>query len=315
MKSKIALLLVVCIMIVSFSGCVGNTLELGKKPSIVCTVFPVYDWICEILGEQIKDFDVQMLGKNGIDLHSYQPSAQDIVLISSSDLFVYVGGSSDAWAQDVLKNSNNPNMRIVKLFDILGDDIEQPIAHEHDHEEVHGSEYDEHVWLSLRFAAEVTEALSKEIADNLDNKNASMYKNNADVYIDKLYNLDAEYKAAVDASKDKTIIVADRFPFLYLAEDYGIDYFAAFPGCSADTDVSFETVVSLAEEADRLSKNTILVTENSRESIAETVISGMKNKNVEVAVLNSCQSIAADSGTGYLDIMRDNLVSFKAALE
>ncbi len=315
MKSKIVLLMVICMILMSFSGCAGNTLMSGEKPSIVCTVFPVYDWICEMLGEQVEDFDVQMLGKNGIDLHSYQPSAQDIALISSCDLFVYVGGASDAWAEAVMKNSNNPNMRVVKLFDILEDDIEKPIEHEHEHEEVHESEYDEHVWLSLRFAAEVTEVLSKEIADNLDNKNASVYKMNAEAYIEKLFGLDAEYKEVVAASKDKTIIVADRFPFLYLAEDYGIDYFAAFPGCSADTDVSFETVVSLAEEANRLSKNTILVTENSGESIAETVISGMKNKNVDVAVLNSCQSIAADSEISYIDIMKDNLISLRAALE
>lgn len=315
MKNKIALLIIVCMILVSFSGCAGNTLSSGEKPSIVCTIFPVYDWVCEILGEQTKDFSVQMLGKNGMDLHSYQPSAQDIALISSCDLFVYVGGASDAWAEDVVKNSNNPNLRVVKIFDILDDDIEKSVAHDHEHAELHTEEYDEHVWLSLKFATEVTKALSNEIAENIDNKNASVYRNNADAYIEKLCILDAEYKAAVDKSKDKTIIVADRFPFLYLAKDYGIEYFAAFPGCSADTDVSFETVVILAEASDRLSKNTILVTENSKESIAETVISGMKNKNVKISVLNSCQSIAADCETGYIDIMRDNLVSLKAALE
>ena len=315
MKNKIALFLVVCIVIVSFSGCANNIAESSGKMSIVCTVFPVYDWICGIIGENIENFDVYMIGKNGIDLQSYQPSSQDSALISDCDLFVYVGGSSDAWAEDVIKNSNNSNMRVVKLFDILNDKIEKSVTHEHDHEELHDEEYDEHVWLSLKFAAEVTKALSNEIADNIDNKNASVYKDNADAYVEKLCRLDAEYKETVDASKDKTIIVADRFPFLYLVKDYGIDYFAAFPGCSADTDVSFETVISLAEAADCFSKKTILVTENSNDSIAETVISAMKNKNVNIAVLNSCQSIAVNYEAGYLDIMRENLVSLREALE
>lgn len=309
---RLLLILMVISMLICFAGCGENVSLVEQKPSIVCTVFPVYDWINEILGEKTDDFDVRMLGKAGMDLHSYQPSAQDIATIAECELIVYVGGASDAWIEEAVKNSSGKNIREIKLFDILCDYIETETG-EHHHDD-HADEYDEHVWLSLNMAEKTVKAIADELAE-LDRVNEEIYAENARIYANELDLLDTEYKKAVDESKDRTIIVADRFPFLYLVRDYGISYYAAFPGCSADADVSFDTVLSLAENADRLQKETLLVTENPGEAIAESVIAGMKSENVRTADLNSCQTVVDVEKADYLDIMRENLASLKLALE
>lgn len=318
MKKVMTVVLVVCIILMVFSGCTDMPAR-KEKISIVCTIFPVYDWVYEILGDNTEKFEIKMIGKNGIDLHSYQPTVQDIALISECDLFVYVGGTSDAWAEEVIKNNPIIDVKAIKLLDVLGEDVKiKAVGHDHnDYTHNHSDEYDEHIWLSLKNAALITNILASELATNIDLKNAETYRTNASVYVDKLYALDNEYKEAVKQSDDKTIIVADRFPFMYLVRDYDIKYIAAFLGCSSDADVSFDAVVRLSEAADSLSKNTILITENSNASISKAVIDGMKNKNVNTAVINSCQAIVVSGSNyqkSYLEIMKQNLVSLKAAL-
>ena len=214
-----------------------------KKLKIVTTIFPEYDWVRTIVGENADQLDLTMLLDNGVDLHSYQPSIDDILKISTCDMFIYVGGESDKWVDDALAQATNKDMVVIDLLDILGDkvkneEIVEGMEHEHedeDHEEDHDhdedheheEELDEHVWLSLNNAGiicdKITESLKK-----LDSANADLYQSNLNSYKEKLSSLDAQYKTAVNESAVKTLLFGDRFPFRYLVDDYGLKYFAAF---------------------------------------------------------------------------------------
>ena len=318
------------------------------KVKIVTTIFPEYDWTREILGQNPGNVELTLLLGNGVDLHSYQPSIQDIAKISTADIFIYVGGESDGWVKDALKNATNKNMKVINLLETLGDKVKteeikegmQEEEHEHHHrdgenheddddhdheaEEHHHhhddedeAEYDEHVWLSLRNA----KVLSAEIASALTEKdpaNADSYKANLAAYIARLDSLDAEYGAAVKASSKKSILFGDRFPFRYLTDDYGLDYFAAFVGCSAETEASFETVIFLAKKVDELGLNSVLKIESGDGKIARTIIQNTKKKNAKVLTLDSIQSTTlkqAKAGTTYIQIMEENLKVLQEALK
>ena len=301
------------------------------KLKVVTTIFPEYDWTREILGDNAKNVELTLLLGNGVDLHSYQPSIQDIAKISTADIFIYVGGESDGWVKDALKNATNKNMKVINLLETLGDKVkaeevkegmqaEEEEEHEHHHhhdEDEEEVEYDEHVWLSLKNA----KILSSEIASALcekDSANAAAYKANLSAYSARLDALDAKYAAAVKAGSKKTILFGDRFPFRYLVDDYNIDYFAAFVGCSAETEASFETVIFLAKKVDELGLNTVLKIESGDGKIARTIILNTKKKNAKVLTLDSIQSTTAKqaaAGTTYLKIMEDNLKVLEEALK
>ena len=498
--------------------------EGDKSFSVVCTIFPEYDWTKEILGEHADDAEITYLLDNGVDLHNYQPTADDILKISSCDLFVYVGGESDEWVENALAEANNEDMKVVELMDILGDSAEveelkegmqedehehehdhskevstfeddevkdrslsdwagewqsayplvldgsldeawehksedgsmtaeeykdyytigyktdissvkidgdnitftyddgktvssdyeytgyfiqnwstgtkaamyrfeavdkesgapvyiefndhmiepekaehfhlrmsnesydaivdpegnwptffdaaltpdevcdEVIGHghsdededeeEHEHEDEHEEEheeehehhheegeeeYDEHVWLSVKNAKNICGAIEKEL-EAIDPDNAADYKANLESYTAKLDELDNSFKTLVDSASSKTLVFGDRFPFRYFVDDYGLDYYAAFIGCSAETEASFETIAFLAEKVNELDCGTIFTLENSSKDIANSIISA-SGKNAEIAELNSLQSISADdiaNGTSYLSIMQKN---------
>ena len=254
------------------------------KIKVVTTIFPEYDWVREILGEKSENVELTLLLGSGVDLHSYQPTIKDIAKISTSDIFIYVGGESDEWVDDVLANATNKNMKFINLMEVLGDKIKaeeikegmQAEEEEHEHEAEghhhHDEEYDEHVWLSLRN----TKVICTEIANALcekDSANADIYKANLAAYSAKLDVLDAKYADVVKAGNKKTVLFGDRFPFRYLVDDYGLDYFAAFVGCSAETEASFETVIFLAKKVDELGLKSILTIEKSDKKIARTISS------------------------------------------
>ena len=289
---------------------------------VVCTVFPQYDWVREILGDRAGDIEPTLLLKNNIDLHSYQPTVDDMVKISSCDLLIYVGGASDGWVADALKEAKNKNMTVINLMDVLGHALKEEEFVEGmedcdaDDGEDGEAEYDEHVWLSLRnariFCPVITSALSA-----LDSDNAGEYQDNMTAYVEKMLALDAEYQAAADAAAVKTLLFGDRFPFRYLVDDYGLDYYAAFPGCSAETEASFKTIINLAEKVDELGLKTVMVTESSDKSIAQTIINNTAAKNQRILVLDAMQSVTANDvkrGTTYLSIMESNLGVLKEAL-
>lgn len=302
------------------------------KIKVVATIFPEYDWAREIIGDT-KSAELTLLLANGVDLHSYQPSIQDIAKISTADIFIYVGGESDGWVADALKNATNKSMKVINLMETLGDKVkaeevkegmqaEEEDEHEHHHDGDHDEdeeevEYDEHVWLSLRNA----KILSAEIAAALcekDSANAAAYKANLAAYTARLDALDAKYDAAVKAASKNTILFGDRFPFRYLVDDYGLDYFAAFVGCSAETEASFETVIFLSKKVDELGLNSVLKIESGDGKIARTIIQNTKKKNAKVLTLDSIQSTTAKqaaSGTTYLKIMEANLAVLTEALK
>ena len=300
----------------------STSLFAASKKSIVCTTFPEYDWVMNILGEKAGGFDVTLLQNNGTDLHSYQPSVKDIAKISKADLFVYVGGESDEWVEKVVEQSVNKNQIVVNMMEVLGDKVrEEEIvegmqAEDEENGEEEEVEYDEHVWLSLNNAIDLTKALCAEIS-NIDDANSAIYAKNASAYTKQLSALDAEYKAAVKAAKKSTVLFGDRFPFRYLTDDYDLKYYAAFVGCSAESEASFETIIFLANKVDELGLNAVLSIEKSDKKIAKTVVNSTKNKNQQILEMDSLQSITTKEikeGRNYLSAMKKNLEVLKKAL-
>ena len=352
-KKRFSILLSLLLVIVVLTGCGGSaqapveqdfaqsstapsqdSTPETKKLSVVTTIFPEYDWVRQIAGDNMDNIELTMLLDNGVDLHSYQPTVDDIVRISECDMFLYVGGESDEWVEDALREAVNRNMAVVKLLEVLGDAVKEEEVvegmqeedehdHDHDHEEHEHHheegevEYDEHVWLSLRNTA----VLCQEIADQLggiDPANKEAYAANAAAYIDKLNALDAQYEAAVKAAPVKTVLFGDRFPFRYLADDYGLDYYAAFVGCSAETEASFETIVFLAGKVDELGLPAVLTIESADGKIAQTIVQNTAAKSAQILQMDSMQSTTSQdvkNGKTYLSAMEGNLEVLKQALQ
>ncbi len=306
LKKFIALLISTAL----FTGC-SATQKDDDKIDIVCTVFPAYDWTRQIIGES-DSVNLTYLLSNGSDLHSFQPTADDIIKISDCDIFIYVGGESDAWVEDALANAVNKDMKVINLLDVLSDtvveeEVKEGMADEHNHEGEHETEYDEHIWLSLSNAEKcVTEIASRIIS--ADTENSERYSTNANMYITDLKFLDNNFHELFD-SNSQTLIFGDRMPFRYFIDDYNLDYYAAFTGCSADTEASFQTITFLAQKADELNADTIFAIENSDCTIADAVIENTQSKAQNVAVLDSAQSVnqqQIDDSTTYYSIMKKN---------
>lgn len=473
-----------------------NQQENNRKYSIVSTIFPQYDWVRQIIGENSDNYELTLLLDNGVDLHNYQPTTDDIIKISSCDMFIYVGGESDSWVEDVLKNATNEDMVVINLLDVLGDSVKEEEIKEgmqHDHEHTHGvedfeddevqdrslsdwagewqsvypylldgsfdevmehkanegdktaneyyeyyktgyetnvekieindnsitftkdsvastasyeykgfeiltyesgskgvryqfeavgdtngapryvqlsdhiiepsksehfhiyfgdegfdallneldnwptyyeeglsgieiakdmiaheheNELDEHVWLSLKNAKKITSYIAEKLVE-LDAKNASFYEKNLNTYHLELESLDKKYQEVVESATCKTLLFGDRFPFRYLVDDYGLDYYAAFSGCSAETEASFETIVFLSNKLDELKLKNIMVIETSDQSIAKTIAQNSKGKNQSIFTMDSMQSVTTSditSGVSYLSIMESNLDVLKDVL-
>ncbi len=307
---------------------------LSAKTKIITTIFPLYDWAREVTNS--NDVELTLLLDNGVDLHSYNPTIQDIAKIAKCDVFIYVGGESDAWVNDILKSIRNKKMQAVNLMEVMGDNAKaeeikegmEAEEHEHEghhHEGHHHEEYDEdeeeeldeHVWLSLRNAQVLTGAICEAIC-KADAKNASNYRANCAAFVKKLSALDKEYIQATENAPVKTVVFGDRFPFRYFVDDYNLDYYAAFVGCSAESEASFKTVAFLSNKIDELKLNNVFVIETSDKKIAKTIINNSKNKNRKILVLNSMQSAASkdvQKGMTYYSIMQENLAVLKEGLE
>ena len=314
--------------------------KTNGKIKVVTTIFPEYDWVREISGD-INNVELTLLIGNGVDLHSYQPSIQDIAKISTADIFIYVGGESDVWVSDALKNAKNKDMKVINLLETLGDKVhaeeivegmqaeeeddddehehhhhEAEEHHHHHHDEEDEVEYDEHVWLSLRNAKVICQEISEALC-NKDASNAASYRKNLSSYIEKLDALDSKYVEVRNKASRNTILFGDRFPFRYLTEDYNLRYYAAFVGCSAETEASFQTIIFLAGKVDELSLPVVLKIESGDGKIARTIVENTKNKNAEILTLDSMQSVTnkqAANGTTYLKIMEENLKVLNKAL-
>ena len=302
--------------------------EETKKLSIVTTIFPAYDWVKQVVGDN-KNVEISFLIDKGVDLHSYQASAADIAKITDSDLFVYVGGDSDDWAEDIIKE--NPNLNYINMVDSIGEaalaeelvegmqdeeehdnESEEHANEEGEHEEGE-EEIDEHVWLSIKNAETIVSAIEAKLAE-IDPDNKAEYEKNANDYLAKLDELDKEYKDTLSSIQNKTIIVGDRFPFRYLVNEYGIKYYAAFKGCDAGSEASFETVKFLANKMDELNMTDIFIIDGSKGDLAKTIVDNTKDKNAKVLVLDSMQSTKSSDNASYMDIMKKNLEVLKEVL-
>lgn len=339
MKKYLSILIAAILMVGCLSACgSGNkqTAANNDKIQVVTTIFPEYDWVMNILGENPAGAEVTMLLDSGVDLHSYQPTTDDILKISTCDLFIYVGGESDEWVDDALQEATNKDMIVINLLDVLGDSVKEEEVvegmqeEEHDHDDEEGDlhdedeheyedgevEYDEHVWLSLKNASVLVQKISDAI-QTIDQDHADTYKTNTSAYIEKLNTLDAQYQEAVDGASFHTLLFGDRFPFRYFVDDYGLDYYAAFVGCSAETEASFETITFLAGKVDELSLPAVMTIEGTDHRIAETIVQNTQSKNQQILTMDSMQSTKArdvQNGTTYLSVMETNLSVLKNAL-
>lgn len=346
--------LILCMSMLSGCGDLSESFVNSDKIKVVCTIFPQYDWIKQIIGEEADNYEIKLLTDSGVDMHSYQPSVADIAAIASCDILIYTGGESDKWIEQALKEAVNDDMTVVNLMEILEDYIkEEEIIegmqssghshshthedgeehdeactdeacteeHDHEHEEEHDhaheeAEYDEHVWLSVKNAKVVVEEL-KAVLEQKDSANTAVYEKNTKQYLNELDELDEQYTQVTDTAKRDTVLVGDRFPFRYLIDDYELNYYAAFAGCSSETGASFETIVYLSEKIDELGLNTVLVIENSNEQVAKTIIGNTKNKNAQILTLDSMQSVTAkeiSEGCSYIGLMQKNLEVLSQAL-
>ena len=514
MKKVFALFLVLALTVSLLAGCGKTAAEEDTSDglSVVTTIFPEYDWVREIMGDEAQDAEITMLLDNGVDLHSYQPTADDIMKIADCDLFIYVGGESDGWVEDALKQSTNPDMQVIDLLEVLGDRVKaeetvegmQETEHDHDHgdedgdheehdhskevstfeddevqdrtlsdwagdwqsaypyaldgtlddafaemaesgdktaeeykeyyqtgyrtdiadvkiegdhieytytdgkkvgsdyryvghyiqhwstgtkaamyrfeavdktsgapvyiefndhmiepaaaehfhlrmsnesfdaivdpedswptffpadmsgEEIcehlaghdHEEEQDEHVWLSLKNAETLVGAISDTL-QQIDPDHKDVYAANTAAYVEKLSALDGKYQSVVDGAARKTLLFGDRFPFRYLVDDYGLSYYAAFAGCSAESEASFETVTFLAEKVDELDLPCVLTIEGRQHDIAEAIVSNTKQKDEKILTMDSMQATTSEdvkAGTTYLSVMEQDLAVLKEAL-
>ncbi len=301
------------------AGCTANT-EDDEKFTVVTTIFPIYDWARSIIKDD-PHVELDILLDNGVDLHSYQPSADDIITISSCDIFIYVGGESDAWVDDALREAINENMIVLDLLDVIGEKaMEEAELEGMEREEEEEETYDEHIWLSLDNASVCCRAIADAMKE-ADPTHADKYEANAAEYTNALTALDGEYRVLCDGAENKVLLFADRFPFAYMTNDYGLTPYAAFSGCSAESEASFETITFLAGKIKEYSLENVITIEGSDTRIAETVISAAKSDgytgSVTVLSLDSMQSTTRsdiDAGVTYLSVMEKNLETLTAVL-
>lgn len=324
MKRKFMIFVaIILILSVFVSGCQETEKKqklepLEKRLSIVCTVFAVSDWVANVIGDTTGRFEVTLLAGGG-DVHGYQPSAEEIAKIHTADLVVYVGGESDKWVEEIVKRESINSLR---LFDVLKDDLKNTehvggISEERDENSHDDHKYDEHIWLSFKLAKKAVAAISEEIC-RIDSPNQERYKANTEAYQQDLSVLNMDYELTLGRKKDATIIFADRFPFGYMMEEYGIKCYSAFSGCSSDTEASFDVVAALAKKVDELHKRNIVVLETSDKELANTVIENTAAKDANILVMDSFQSIGGrnlEDNIGYITSMSINLLVLEQAIK
>ena len=315
-------------MLLLLTGCNMSNPSAPDKGdyTIVCTGFSQYDWIMNILGDDVDNWNIIRLNEKGTDMHSYQPSVKDISSIIDADLVVYTGGMSEKWIAEVIEE--NENFRGISYCLLTQGEAKEELtvegmftkghSHEHsngetgDHEHghldghhEHSFEYDEHIWLSPKNAMTFCRELAW-ILGKIEPSKREFYTVNGENYISELIELDHSYSETIGKAESKTLVFADRFPFRYLTDDYGIAYYAAFPGCSAETEANFDTIIFLAGKLNELSTPALMITESSDDSMAQTIIKTSGQEETPVYRLNSLQSVTEENTT-YIDAMEQNL--------
>ena len=312
--TALAAALLVCLLLPLLAAC-GAPADDGRI-SIVCTLFPQYDWLRSIIGDSER-IELSLIIQNGTDPHSYQPTAADVLKISNCDMIVYIGGDSDVWVQEALERAKNTDTVKVAMTEVSGVTLREISSHDHEHGDGdHGHAHshgalDEHLWLSLRNSATIVAELTERICE-LDPTGADLYRQSSADYILKLAALDAELESTV--SEHGFMLFADRFPFVYLLADYGIGYAAAFEGCTTDVNADFDTVIRLRSELIEHDARYLAITETSDGALARTVVGDL---DVEIIAMDSLQSVTRKQlrdGISYLSVMEKNIDLIKLAL-
>ena len=315
MKRIIAVLLSLVLLAGALSACGAKTPAAGSedgKLSVVATIFPAYDFARAVAGDKAQ---LTMLLPPGSEIHSYEPTPQDIIKIQNCDVFIYNGGESDEWVDDVLSSIKN-DMTVVRMTDCVTQVTEETKEGMYVHEEAEEGdepEYDEHVWTSPVNAEKISAAIEKALAAK-DPENAPAFQANQSAFAAKLENLDGQFRDIVSHSKRKTLVFADRFPVRYFTEEYGLDYFAAYPGCAEDSEPSARTVSYLINKVKEENIPYVLYIEFSNEKMADTVC---EDTGCGKLLFHSCHNITKsdfENGVTYLDIMSENLETVRKAL-
>lgn len=334
---KIGAVCAILLFTVFAAGCTLERTEIAEedeKLQIMCTTFPLYDWTRQVTSGCEDSIEVTLLMDQGTDPHNYQPTTEDIVRMTEADIIVYVGGESDLWMEDVLASvpeGQREMQKYLNMMEVLGPSLREEEQTEGMQGSVEGqiheaagdeenhtdkTEYDEHIWLSVKNAAVCVQAVADAVADLEESARLTVEKNTAE-YLAELEKLDEQYETMISQAPFHRVLFADRFPFLYLMKDYGLEYDAAFPGCSTETEASFETVIYLAGRLEEYHLPAVLVMENGDRRIAETVIDNTADKDQSILALNSMQSVTVadiEHGASYLSIMRENLAVLQEAL-
>lgn len=316
MNRRISLLTAILYIAFVFSACSiprYNDDTKEDKLKIVTTIFPQYDFARQIGKEKIS---LKMLVTPGGESHSYEPSPQDIIAVKECDIFICAGGESDIWSNVILDSIEAENIKVIKMMecvDIVEEEISNgmteklPIANEDE------TEYDEHVWTSPKNAKKISEAIVKAMI-SADKENEDFYRSNFDDYSKKLDKLDKDFRNAVSKAANKTVVFGDRFPFRYLFDEYGLNYYAAFPGCSTDSDVSAKTMMFLIRKINENEISSVFYIEFSARKIADTISS---ETGAEPLLFHSCHTVSRDdfeNGITYIDLMCKNLEHLKRGL-
>lgn len=318
LKRLFSLLLAGMMLLGGLSGCSAPA-EQEEGLSVVATIFPQYDFARQVMG---GDDNLTMLLRPGQEVHSYEPTPQDIIAIQNCDLFIYVGGESDAWIEDVLDGMDTSNMVILSLMDVvdpLEEDTENVLENpeEHDHQEdgthLHEEEYDEHVWTSPKNAMLITQAICDALCE-IDPDNAGQYQANTADYLTQLEALDAAFREVIGDAQRDTLFFGDRFPLLYFVREYGLNYYAAFPGCASETEPSAATVAKLIDLVREEAAPVVYQIELSNGNIARSIAD---SSGARVETFYTCHNITRDdfnAGETYLSLMQRNVDSLKEAL-
>lgn len=297
-------------MLLTCAACGASTDGGDDRLTVVTTIFPQYDFVRQIAGDAVN---LTMLLPPGGESHSYEPTPRDMASVADCDLFIEVGGPSEAWAADLRQSIDTDGMRVIALLDLVEVIGLEDEAHDHDDGETHDDELDEHVWTSPKNAAVLVSAIADALIE-LNPVNADLYRANADAYLAELSALDAEFTEIVAGGVRKTVVFGDRFPFRYLADAYGLDYAAAFPGCSAESEPAPATVATLIEQVKAEAIPVVFTIEFSRGEVADAICEETGAKKL---TMHSCHNLSVEdfnAGVTYLDLMRQNAEALREAL-
>lgn len=320
MKKILSIIISLTVLLAILSSCKTekSVQNSNEKISVVTTIFPPYDFVREIAKDNVN---LDILLKAGQESHSYEPTAKDIIKIQNSNLFIYTGSENDFWVEKVLESLDKTKTKVLKLVDMVDTlsveeenehDHENEDEHEHEHEHSHG-DIDEHVWTSPKNAMIISKTITSSLKE-LDSKNAQIYQQNLDAYINELSSLDKSFSDVVANAKRNTIVVGDRFPFRYLAHQYNIQYKSALDACQTNSDASPKTISSLIETVKNESIPVVLKIEMSSSEIANTIAN---DTNAKVLQMHSCHNLSKDewdNNETYLSLMKKNVDILREAL-